>query len=210
MASGINPAGEPPGTSLILTVEPGLLSEFTLLLQRGFDISLLVNCSLENILQEQWHIAPECVTGRISTIFVNSHPIDDLSSTIIREGDVLSLSGAMPGLVGATMRRGGFYANLRGDITYQEQERETSPRLARIHVKIFNLLLRELGPGFLQRGIILGLPELAGFLKGKTEELRDGCTSALLNSTNVSPRDVASTIDPAIGGSILFRVTLNS
>jgi hypothetical protein len=173
--------------NLILTMKPERMGEFSLLLQQGFDVPVLVGCNLENLLELQWQIAPDYVTKRIATIFLDSRPIDDLAKAIIRENSVIALSGAMPGLVGATMRRDGYYAALRRNITYRENIPNTSKRIARIRVKIFNLLLPELGPDFLRRGIILGTAELADFLENKTEAFWQDCAAAVLDGVVVAP-----------------------
>jgi hypothetical protein len=180
--------------NLILTMKPARLGDFYLLLQQGFAVPVLVGCTLENLFTIQWEIAPDYVTKRIATIFLDSRPIDDPATAIIRENSVVALSGAMPGLVGATMRRDGFYANLRRNITYREIIPDTPKRLGRIRVKIFNLLLPELGPDFLRRGIILGITELADFLKNKTAAFRQDCTSAVLNDEVVSPAQLCEKI----------------
>lgn len=173
--------------SLILTVKPQRLEDFFLLLQQGFDVSVLVGCTLENLFTAQWEIAPDYVTKRIATIFLDSRPIDDLAASFIKENSVVALSGAMPGLVGATMRRDGFYADLRRNITYREIIPDTPKRLARIRVKIFNLLLPELGPDFLRRGIILDTTEFAYFLKNKTANFWKDCFAAVLDGVVVAP-----------------------
>ena len=55
-------------------------------------------------------------------------------------------------LVGAVMRRGGFYSSLRDGITWHGDGKSVSRQEGLIRVKLFNLLMEELGPGFLARG----------------------------------------------------------
>jgi hypothetical protein len=180
--------------NLTITMQPEHAGDFSLLLQQGFDVPVLVGCTLENLLELQWQLAPDYVAKRIATIFLDSRPIDDLATAIIRENSVVALSGAMPGLVGATMRRDGFYANLRRNITYRELISDTPQVVARIHVKIFNILLPELGPDFLQRGVILGITELKDFLKSKTAAFWQDCTPAVLNGVVVAPAQLCEKI----------------
>jgi hypothetical protein len=71
----------------------------------------------------------------------------------------------MPGLVGATMRRGGFYAALRQGISHLENNVTTVGECGTVRLKLFNLLLAELGPLVLARGLILEPVELADLLK---------------------------------------------
>jgi hypothetical protein len=195
--------------NLTITMQPEHAGDFSLLLQQGFDVPVLVGCTLENLFTMQWQIAPDYVKKRIATIFLDSRPIDDLATAIIRENSVVALSGAMPGLVGATMRRDGFYANLRSNITYRELIPETPKVVARIHVKIFNILLPELGPDFLQRGIILGIADLAYFLMNKTATFWQYCTSAELNGLVIASAQLCEKIRLSGSKTIYLRVIAN-
>lgn len=184
-------------TNLILTMQPDQLKEFFPLLQQGVTVEAQVGCTLDKLLSQQWNISPEYAAQRITTIFLNSRPIDSLATALIRENSVIALSGAMPGLVGATMRRGGFYAALRQGITHHDAAGEVTDRKASVRVKLFNLLLPELGPGFLQRGIIIPAAELSGFFKNKSDFFWQGCRSALLDNFPILP--------PSLLGEELFR-----
>ncbi len=77
--------------------------------------------------------------------------MDNLTTAIIRNGSVLALSSAMPGLAGATLRRGSIYASLRNSINYEEKNELTQKMDGVITVKLFNVLINELGPVLLQR-----------------------------------------------------------
>jgi hypothetical protein len=174
-------------TNLLLTIKSARIRDFFPLLQQGFDVPALLGSTLANLLETQWQLTADYVTKRIATIFLEGHPVDDLTTAIIRENSVVALSGAMPGLVGATMRRDGFYANLRNSITYREIIPDTPARVARIRVKIFNILLPELGPDFLRRGVILGRIELVYFLENQTAAFWQDCPAAELNGAVVEP-----------------------
>ena len=64
----------------------------------------------------------------------------------------LALSAAMPGLVGATLRRGGTYAAMRAAITRAAERGAAAAREEPlVRVKLFNLLIDELGPLLLAR-----------------------------------------------------------
>jgi hypothetical protein len=71
----------------------------------------------------------------------------------------------MPGLVGATMRRGGFYAALRQGISHVTGSGTAACEGGTVRVKLFNLLLAELGPLVLARGLILERGELDELLQ---------------------------------------------
>jgi hypothetical protein len=173
--------------NLLLTIKSARIRDFFPLLQQGFDVPALLGSTLANLLETQWQLTADYVTKRIATIFLEGHPVDDLTTAIIRENSVVALSGAMPGLVGATMRRDGFYANLRKNITYREILPSTPARVARIRVKIFNILLAELGPDFLRRGVILDRTELLSFLENQSTAFWDDCPAAELNGAVVDP-----------------------
>ena len=123
------------------------------LFQQGVGVSIQTGASLEDLLCCQWNIDRDYVMRRISTLFLDSKPVDDLPSAIVHDGATLALSGAMPGLIGATMRRGGVLASFRNGITYCETAEGSEDGRGRITLKLFNLLINELGPQFLARGI---------------------------------------------------------
>ena len=129
------------------------LPAFRTLFQQGVGVSIQTGTSLEDLLCGQWQIDRDYVMNRISTLFLDGKPVDDLPAAVIRDGATLALSGAMPGLIGATMRRGGVLASFRSGITYCPASETPGRSKGRITLKLFNLLIDELGPGFLARGI---------------------------------------------------------
>jgi hypothetical protein len=58
----------------------------------------------------------------------------------------------MPGLLGATMRKGGRYAAFRKDISQRADEKGARGTSGRITVKMFNMVARELGGRILEKG----------------------------------------------------------
>jgi hypothetical protein len=172
-------------------MEPDRLGEFFLLLQQGVVVSARVGCTLDDLLSGQLGISPDYVRQRVTTIFLDGRPIDDVTRAMVRDGAVIALSGAMPGLVGATMRRGGYYAAMRAGITHREDVAAAPGRIATVRVKLFNLLLPELGPVLLRRGIVLDASELANFLEDRPASFRQ-----LLQELSIPP-----------GGSVHLTVT---
>lgn len=145
------------------------LSLFFPMLQRGVEVVAQLGRPLGEFLCAGLGIDEGYVAGRITTIFLDNHPVDDLERAVIREGSRLTLSGAMPGLVGATMRRSGFYAPFRQGISYEETGRELRGGEGVILLKLFNLLLPELAPLVLARGILVGRDQLQHVLEGVPE-----------------------------------------
>lgn len=129
------------------------LPAFRPVFQQGVGITIQTGTSLEDLLCGQWRIDRDYVMNRISTLFLDGKPVDDLPASIVQDGATLALSGAMPGLIGATMRRGGVLASFRSGITYHATSDAHMRSKGRITLKLFNLLIDELGPGFLARGI---------------------------------------------------------
>ena len=63
------------------------------------------------------------------------------------------------------MRRGGFYAALRQGISHVVDSGTDAGECGTVRLKLFNLLLAELGPLVLARGLILEYEELIDVLK---------------------------------------------
>jgi hypothetical protein len=174
---------------LSLTFADGMpehLSCFFPLLQQGFNIRVQVGCGIRELLCGQFGIDPDYLKQRITTIFLNSKPVDDTDISRVADGATLALSAAMPGLVGATMRRGGFYAAMRGGITHHESAESAEEKYGHIRIKLFNLLMAELGPGFLRQGIVVTTPALASFLAAQAPDFWEGWSEILLNGKQVA------------------------
>jgi len=156
---------------LRLSLEKKLFPIFTPLLQRGVRVRVQAGCSLRRLLEDQFGLNPEYMKERVKTVFLDGKPVDDWDTVLVQDGSVLALSAAMPGLAGATLRRGGFFAGMRSQITHREKQSLVSPEEGWVMVKLFNLLIPELGPLFLERGILVPPEEFAEFRKSTPDEL---------------------------------------
>ena len=163
---------------LAFVVNEGLVASFFLLLQQGVKIRRRVGCSVDAFLREEIGVAPETIE-KIQSIMLDGKPVDDIGSALIHDGSILALSAAMPGLVGATLRRGGAYSTFRSAITYHETGKACSLGEGWISLKIFNLLMAELGPDLLRKGALLKSTDILGFLMEWVEEFRQGCNVTL-------------------------------
>jgi hypothetical protein len=112
-----------PIISVELVLCDSCLPTFSPLLQRGVMVPLNSEVILRHFLYHHLGLSPEFVEDYLTTIFLNGKPVDDLDQAILRGGDTLALSAAMPGLVGATMRRQGLVASLRSGISHRPEER---------------------------------------------------------------------------------------
>ena len=166
--------------NVALRITRDQLDAFFPMLQRGVTVQAAVGCPLRELLCDQFGIPEEYVAGRITTIFLDNRPVDDLEGSLIHEGSRVTLSAAMPGLVGATMRRSGFYAALRQGITHTEEGGDRKGGQGTIRLKLFNLLLPELAPLILARGILLQRDELDKLLKDLEAASRMGVASSYL------------------------------
>jgi hypothetical protein len=167
---------------MALKMSADQLHVFFPLLQKGVTVPAIVGCTLKSLLCDQFAIPVDYVTDRITTVFIDNHPVDDLDRTFIQDGSRVTLSAAMPGLVGATMRRGGFYAALRQGISHVVDCGAAAGESGAVRLKLFNLLLAELGPLVLARGLILehdDLADLSKNLPGQPVALT-ACTSRVL------------------------------
>lgn len=149
-------------------------------------IKALVGCSIKQFLCEQIGLKLDIIE-KIQTIFLDGKPVDDLDSAMIRDGSSLALSVAMPGLVGATLRRASVYSSFRSSITYREADTQCVTGEGFVQLKLFNVLMNELGPDFLRKGILIKSSDLVDFLKGQSQDFWQGCKNILLNGKPVEP-----------------------
>jgi hypothetical protein len=173
-------------TRLSLVIDENQLHHLFLILQSGFFLKIQVGCTLKVFLMEEIGLSLEFIEEKIQTIFLNSQPVDDLDAAIIKDGSSLALSSAMPGLVGAAMRRGGFYGTLRSSITYREKDKPDMLHEGTVQMKLYNLLMKELGAVFLMKGIYISSSDLAAFLSNQPESLWMGCKGIFLDDEPLS------------------------
>jgi len=174
-----------PAVNLSLTLDPDKIQHFFPLLQRGFMVRVQVGCSIKTVLCEQFGLSPEYVEGRIQTIFLDGKTVDDIDSAVIKDGSTLALSAAMPGLAGATLRRGGPLALLRSQTTHREEKKEIARGEGMVVLKLFNLVVNELGPTLLKRGIFIRPKDLEGLLMSLPGEFWVGCKAANVDGQEV-------------------------
>jgi hypothetical protein len=155
------------------------------LLGHGFGLNVQTGCSVKELLCQQFRIPEDYLDERIKTVFMNSRVVDDLSSAMVKEGSTLALSGAMPGLVGAILRSGGFYASMRSQISYDQNKLSSPPRTGKITLKLLNLVVKELGPVFLEQGIWLNGEKFQEFLRRHLEEFNAGSATTELDGKPV-------------------------
>jgi hypothetical protein len=168
-----------PRRHISLTVEAGLIPAFSQLLQNGFWIKGYVGCSIKSFLCEQFGLSPEYLEKRIQTIFLDGDVIDDVEKATVEDGATLSLSAAMPGLAGAVLRKGGYYAAMRDQISCKEEQSSAPGQAGKVLIKLFNMPLQELGPIFLEHGIWVESDKFKDALKARADDFQRGCREVL-------------------------------
>lgn len=129
------------------------------ILQAGVGVRVPLRQNLRRFLTDDLGIDPAYVDERLQTVFLDGSPVDDFDTAVVMPGATLALSGAMPGLVGATMRRGGYYARMREGIAYdsgaEQGEVDAPSEKPVVYVKLFNRVLDDLA-----RDLAVGQPLL--------------------------------------------------
>ncbi len=155
-------------------------SDFSGLLQRGVFCPIAARCPVGDFLTGQLGIDPAYIRDRIATVFLDGSVVDDLTAAIVGPGSTLTLSAAMPGMVGATLRRGGFYSVMRSEISWKagdgavpEGRDEADGPPGTVRLKLFNTVLREIGPALLQRGVMVDRCEATATLRAWCADDRD-------------------------------------
>lgn len=175
------PASKERGIRIIMTGSAELVPYLLPILQKGFTVETTIGCSIRTLLCQHLGMKEEYLEERIQTLFLDGNPVDDMDGAIVRDGSVLALSAAMPGLLGAILRKGGHYASMRSQISYREDARPVSPRKGRVVIKLFNLLIRELGVHFVKRGITINGEDLLKLFRKHGEEIREKLMAISIN-----------------------------
>ncbi len=173
MILGNPPVAEPP-TRLAFAVEAPLVARFFPLLQQGVTIRRRVGCPVDSFLRQELAAGPETLE-KIQSVFLEGRPVDDICAAVVRDGSTLALSAAMPGLVGATLRRGGAYSSLRSAISHRETGETCAAGEGWVRIKLFNLLMAELGPSLLREQVLVASSVLLGLLGELPEDFWRGC-----------------------------------
>jgi hypothetical protein len=175
---------------LKLVFKKNPISAFFPLLQKGFFIEI-TTANLNDLLCQICGLDPVEVKERIQTIFLNGKPVDDLEKVDIQDGDRLALSAAMPGLVGATMRSGGILAGFRHSISHRPSAAPFDAHGGLLSIKLFNLLIKEIGPHLLEHGILVEADDLQALLLSQSQLLEMDCLKAEWNARAIRPENLA-------------------
>lgn len=181
-ASIVNPSE----SHLRLVVEKELIPCFYRLLAQGFIVNTRGSFSIKELICQQFGIPDEYLEKRIQTIFLDGKAVDNVSSTLVKDGSTLALSAAMPGLVGAMLRKGGYYASMRAQISHPEEDITGNDQTGEVKLKLFNLTGKEIGPFFLEQGIWISGTDLENILNKYGHDFQTGCRLAEINNKKLS------------------------
>lgn len=173
-------------TVLSLVVQPDYVKRFLYFFSEGVTLPITTGGTLKGTVCEQLGVSEDYFEERIQTIFLNFKAVDEPEKARVKAGAIVALSAAMPGLVGATMRRGGTYASLRSSISFAETDAKIEAQKGLITLKLLNMVGRELGPAFLENGVYLTGEQLADFLTRSQSDLKDGFRGAVLGDATIA------------------------
>lgn len=154
----------PPPTPRRVSPEAARAAGLRVALQEGVGVPALLPFPIVAFLVEQLGLEPAYVERRISTIFLDGEVVDDPERAVVRDGSVLALSAALPGLVGATLRKGGYYSTMRAGITHHARAAGEPPAPGVVRLKLFNLIIAELAPALLAHGVVVDAGRAAPLL----------------------------------------------
>ncbi len=191
---------------LRLHFQKDLIIAFFPLLQQGFYVEITPD-NVQEMLCRICEMGPEDLNHRIQTLFLNGKPVDNMEKIFVQDGDCLALSAAMPGLVGATMRAGGVLAGFRHAISHRSTRARNVTGGGLMTIKLFNLLIREIGPRFLSRGIIVEWGDLRSLLSSLSKSDWKHCKSAQLDNQSIQIDALMAIDRPADPGHMHLKVT---
>ncbi|HOW53042.1 MAG TPA: hypothetical protein PLR60_00205 [Syntrophorhabdaceae bacterium] len=180
---------------------------FMPLLQEGFIVRCKTGITIEDLLREDFGIARDYMEKRLSTVFLDGQCIDDIDSAIVHGGAVLALSSAMPGLVGATLRRKGILASMRASITHRGQTGQAvSAGEGFVTIKLFNVLAGELGPVFLARGIYVKAAGMKDFLQKRGGPFWSAISRTIFDGRQIDREKLPDALGDEAGALIMLRL----
>ncbi len=209
--SGASPRGAGSDTSsrplrLSIVGGRGLIQKLYFLLQTGVAVRVDPTKSIREVLCAVFRLSPEYIEKKIQTVFVNGQPVDDIDGLALADGDTIALSAAMPGLVGAAMRRGGFYAPLRSTITHAGTSAQTADKEGTVRIRLFNTLIGELGPSLLENGVHVECGRMEEFFSSREARFWTLCTKLLLDGAPCSHEQLLASLKECAkrNGYVLF------
>jgi hypothetical protein len=151
-------------------------------------VSGTVGGSIGSFLREDLCLEKGFVDKMVQTVFLDGMPVDDIEAVHIKQGATVALSGPMPGVAGATLRRGGYYGSMRKDISCRPEAPGGDLKKGPVIIKLFNVLTESLGPGLLEKGVGVKGRDLGALLRDHETMITRSLKSAELDGLSVDFR----------------------
>jgi hypothetical protein len=177
----------PWDTHITVIADPIHRGAFRVLLQEGVALRIQTGVAVRTFLCDRLGLDPSYVSEQITTVFLNCTPVDDIDHTLIRDSDRLSLSGALPGLAGALMRRSSVLAPLRGPCSDRRAPAPEAGREGTLWIKLFNTVLDDLGPLILRQGVLVRPERLKEIVCPPGGGPFQASVKVILNGASVGP-----------------------
>jgi len=163
--------------------------------RQGVRVEILAGSSIRQVVVDHLGIAEDYLENRVQTLFLNGKPVDDVDAMKVSDGSTLALSAAMPGLAGATLRKGGKYAAFRQQISFGSDSPVPVLRKGRMILKLFNQVTEEQGPAVLTKGIGISGGDLLDVIrKAQDQSLLQEILKLEVNGKIIAPEMLAPEI----------------
>jgi hypothetical protein len=170
---------------VVIHGKEGGVRKFIPLLRAGVRVEVEVGRNAYQVLTSQLGMPSEYVEEKVQTVFLDGRPVDDLTKAVVVDGATLSLSAAMPGLAGAALRKGGFFAPMRFQISLTGGVQTVYRSKGRITLKLFNAVAEDLAPTILANGVWVDGETLDRFLERQPQEFRSSVEGVTVDGTAV-------------------------
>ena len=175
--------------SVCFDLEDRPASSFLWLLLAGVGVEVEAGFTVGDLLRRLSGLPADEAASLAATVVVDGHPVDDIEGCSVGDGSRIALSGPLPGLAGACLRRNGVLAPLR---------RSLGPPPPRPHatgvatVCLFNLVAPRLGPQLLAGGVLVKGDTLAAFLASRAAGFWRNVRAVRVDDHQVDPSGAAA------------------
>jgi hypothetical protein len=177
-----------------------------LLFHEGVRLKAMLGISVRNALA-QFGIADQYIDDEIGAIFLDGKCVDNVDESIVGPESSMALSAALPGLVGATLRKGGYYAGLRSGITDIPSSRSIAPQRGLLTLRLFNAVAQDLAPAFLARGIFISGWTFGSLLASRADEFARVLIECRISGRSVTLDELAA--HPCLLDDSMIRLTVS-
>jgi hypothetical protein len=171
--------------NLRLKLKAGQESKLLSIFQQGVCLKARAGLPLAKVLEEAG-FSRKYLEEKVQTVFLDGSAVDDLDRAIVKDGSVIALSAAMPGLAGAILRKGSPISALRSRTSAEMGPRYAEDAMHLLRLKLFNTVAREMGPELLRRGILLKRVDFENLLARTPDLLNEAVLDTELDGAPVS------------------------